>query len=115
MSDTLCGNTGLRFTPEDLARQKTAIRESIRFMAAYGKGRQPRMNGEYFAPTPKVVGKEEPWVTLGVASIFLGCGECEVMRMAAEGKVRRRSALRPGGYGDEYSLHDLEAILVLRQ
>lgn len=106
---------GFIITPEDERRERAAIRASILFFQSYGKGRQPRMNGEYYTPgtSPDVLDADDgKWLPLDTAALYCGCKE-EIISVAGKnGSIERRVYRRNSNRNYyEYKLEDLDRFI----
>ena len=106
---------GFIITPEDELRERAAKRAAILFMQSYGKGRQPRMHGEYYTPGTNPNNDRESkkkWLPLETAALYCGCkaeyinnaGQCGII----ERRVYKRNASR--NYY-EYNVADLDKFI----
>lgn len=112
---------GFIITPEDEMRERAAKRAAIRFFQTYGKGRQPRMNGEYFAPgtNPKDKPKDNSiWLTLEDAARYCGC-KAEFIEKAGQREEIKRRVYNRRIYSEsssrcyyEYLIDDLDRFIV---
>lgn len=84
---------GFAFTQDDEERMAKAMRGADNFMEKYGKGQQPRLHGEYYAPnpaSPNALYPSERWLTEQSAALYCGCSVAELAQAAKEGIVERR-------------------------
>lgn len=111
-----CKNVlGFIITPEDEMRERAAIRSSILFFQDYGKGRQPRMNGEYYVPgthtdaSPK---EKEKWLPLETAALYCGCSTELITTAAQCDMIERRVYKHSAGRNYyEYKVSDLNRFI----
>lgn len=106
---------GFLITPEDEMRERAAIRSSILFFQSYGKGKEPRMNGEYYTPgtNPDDAPKDDSkWLPLDTAALYCGCKEEVINRAGQNGIIARRvyrSTSNRKYY--EYKIDDLDQFI----
>lgn len=110
---TLLG--GFIITPEDELMERAAIRSSILFFQKYGKGREPRLNGEYYTPgtNPDEINKDDSkWMPLETAALYCGCKK-EIINLAGQtGMIERREYKRIGHHNYyEYKVDDLDRFI----
>ncbi len=106
---------GFLITPEDEMRERAAIRSSILFFQSYGKGKEPRMNGEYYTPgtnPDEVVKDEGKWLPLDTAALYCGCKE-EVINIAGQNGIIERRVYRRNANRNyyEYKVDDLDRFI----
>lgn len=106
---------GFLITPEDEMRERAAIRSSILFFQSYGKGKEPRMNGEYYTPSTnpdEVVKDEGKWLPLDTAALYCGCKE-EVINIAGQNGIIERRVYRRNANRNyyEYKVDDLDRFI----
>lgn len=106
---------GFLITPEDERRERAAIRSSIIFFQSYGKGREPRLNGEYFTPgtNPSEMVKDDgKWLPLDTAALYCGCKE-EVINTAGQNGIIERRIYRRNANRNyyEYKVDDLDRFI----
>lgn len=106
---------GFLITPEDEMRKRAAIRSSILFFQSYGKGKEPRMNGEYYTPgtnPDEVVKDEGKWLPLDTAALYCGCKE-EVINIAGQNGIIERRVYRRNANRNyyEYKVDDLDRFI----
>lgn len=106
---------GFLITPEDEMRERAAIRSSILFFQKYGKGREPRMNGEYFTPgtnPDEIVKDDSKWLPLDSAALYCGCKE-EVINAAGQNGIIERRVYRRNANRNyyEYKVDDLDRFI----
>lgn len=106
---------GFLITPEDEMREKAAIRSSILFFQKYGKGREPRLHGEYYTPgtNPDEATKDEDkWLPLDTAALYCGCTE-EVINFAGQNGIIERRVYRRNANRNfyEYKVDDLDRFI----
>lgn len=106
---------GFIITPEDEARERAAIRASILFFQTYGKGRQPRMHGEYFTPgtNPNEAPSErEKWLPLEAAAMYCGVKE-EIINLAGQNDMIERRVYKRSNTRNyyEYKVSDLDKFI----
>ena len=106
---------GFVFTEEDEIRYRAAIRSSILFFQNFGKGAQPRMNGEYYSPGTnpnRTSAQTDKWLTLEVAALYCGC-DAEVINNACQcGLIERRVYKRNASRSYyEYKVEDLDKFI----
>lgn len=106
---------GFIITPEDEMRERAAKRAAILFMQSYGKGRQPRIHGEYYTPGTNPndrAGDESKWLPLDTAALYCGC-KAEVINIAGqEGIIERRVYKRNSNRNYyEYKVADLDRFI----
>lgn len=96
------------YTAQEEADIRHAIRESIKFMAKYGKGTAPRMNGEYYTPAPDN-GIKETWLPLNHAALYCGTSPDVIKEAGVNGILSRRIYRKCNGHVFyEYLLSDLD-------
>lgn len=106
---------GFLITPEDEMRERAAIRASILYFQNYGKGREPRLNGEYYTPgtNPDDAPKDDSkWLPLDTAALYCGCKEEVINRAGQNGIIARRvyrSTSNRKYY--EYKIDDLDQFI----
>lgn len=106
---------GFLITPEDEMRERAAIRSSILFFQSYGKGKEPRMNGEYDTPgtnPDEAVKDEGKWLPLDTAALYCGCKE-EVINIAGQNGIIERRVYRRNANRNyyEYKVDDLDRFI----
>lgn len=106
---------GFLITPEDEMRERAAIRASILYFQKYGKGREPRLNGEYYTPgtNPADALKDDgKWLPLDSAALYCGCKE-EVINVAGQNGVIARRVYRRNANRNyyEYKIDDLDQFI----
>lgn len=106
---------GFLITPEDEMRERAAIRSSILFFQKYGKGREPRLNGEYYTPgtnPDEVVKDDGKWLPLDTAALYCGCKE-EVINLAGQNGIIERRVYRHNANRNyyEYKVDDLDRFI----
>ncbi len=106
---------GFLITPEDEMRERAAIRSSILFFQSYGKGKEPRMNGEYYTPgtnPDEAVKDEGKWLLLDTAALYCGCKE-EVINIAGQNGIIERRVYRRNANRNyyEYKVDDLDRFI----
>ena len=111
-----CKNVlGFIITPEDEMRERAAIRSSILFFQEYGKGRQPRMNGEYYVPgthTDASTKDKEKWLPLETAALYCGCSTELITTAAQCDMIERRVYKHSAGRNYyEYKVSDLNRFI----
>lgn len=103
---------GFIISPEDERKAVSAINASIAFFQTYGKGCQPRMNGEYYTPGTRPAYNDEDkskWLPLEAAALYCGCKPETIRAAGLNGTIDRRLYKRNSKrcyY--EYSLVDLD-------
>lgn len=106
---------GFIITPEDEMRERAAIRSSILFFQDYGKGRQPRMNGEYYTPgthTEVSVKDKEKWLPLETAALYCGCSAELIVKAGQNDIIERRVYKHSAGRNYyEYKVSDLNRFI----
>lgn len=106
---------GFRITPEDEMRERAAIRSSILFFQKYGKGREPRLNGEYYTPgtnPDEIVKDEGKWLPLDTAALYCGCKEEVINAAGQNGIIERRVYRRKANRNYyEYKVDDLDRFI----
>lgn len=82
---------GFRYTREENKMIEAAKRSASVFMASYGNGHAPRLNGEYFSPSVQVDGCEklEHWMPIETAVLYCGYSKSMIRQAAAEGRIAR--------------------------
>lgn len=102
---------GFVFTEEENTMAKAAIKDANRFMATYGRGQRPRLNGEYYAPGTNVVDNGK-WLLENDACLFCGCTLKRLETASERGKVEKRLFRKYKGKAQyEYSLSSLEKFI----
>lgn len=83
---------GFWLTPEDEMRERAAKRSAILFMQKYGKGRQPRMDGEYYSPgeNPNKPSDSTEWLPLDTAAMYCGCNASLIEKAGQNEEIARR-------------------------
>lgn len=83
---------GFRFTASEERRMRGAVRDSIVFMASFGRGAAPRLHGEYYTPGmcpgSNEVGRK--WLLRDSAMIYCGCSGSELDVATETGVVECR-------------------------
>lgn len=108
---------GFFITPEEEMHERAAIRSAILFMQKYGKGREPRMNGEYYTPgdnpeEQKAI-KESEWLPLETAARYCGCNESVIEKAAQNEDITRRIYKKSKSRNYyEYLVSDLDNFIV---
>lgn len=85
---------GFWISEEDERREREAIRSSILFMAKFGAGRPPRMNGEYFTPGCNPAESKldnRQFLPLTSAAHYCGCPKNIIEEAARKGIIERRA------------------------
>ncbi|MBD5357336.1 MAG: hypothetical protein HDR88_10085 [Bacteroides sp.] len=106
---------GFLITPEDEMRERAAIRASILFFQSYGKGREPRLHGEYYTPgtnPDETIKDEGKWLPLDSAALYCGCKE-EVINVAGQNGIIERRIYRRNASRNyyEYKIDDLDRFI----
>ncbi len=105
---------GFIITPEDEMRERAAKRAAILFFQDYGKGRQPRMNGEYFTPGThdNIVKDKEKWLPLETAAMYCGCST-KLINTAAQCDMIERRVYKHNASRNyyEYKVSDLDRFI----
>lgn len=105
---------GFIFSVEDQMRERAAIRASILFFQTYGKGRQPRTDGQYYAPgtAPAERERSDRWLPLSEAALYCGCKQEVIVNAGQRGVIERRMYRRNAGRAYyEYSIKDLDKFI----
>lgn len=105
---------GFVYTPEKERMYRQAIRSAILFMQTFGKGRKPRLHGEYYTPGYNPCEREdsEKYLPLEAAARYCGCSAVTLQRAAGKGLVIRRAYLTKGKKTYyEYSIQSLDAFI----
>lgn len=106
---------GFLITPEDEMRERAAIRASILFFQTYGKGREPRLKGEYYTPgtNPDEVPKDDgKWLPLDSAALYCGCKEETIIAAGQNDIIERRVYRRNANRNYyEYKVDDLDRFI----
>lgn len=106
---------GFLITTEDEMRERAVIRSSILFVQKYGKGREPRLHGEYFTPganPDEAIKDEGKWLPLDTAALYCGCKE-EVINIAGQNGIIERRVYRRNANRNyyEYKVDDLDRFI----
>ena len=106
---------GFLITTEDEMRERAVIRSSILFVQKYGKGREPRLHGEYFTPgtnPDEAIKDEGKWLPLDTAALYCGCKE-EVINTAGQNGIIERRVYRRNANRNyyEYKVDDLDRFI----
>lgn len=105
---------GFWLSKEDDIRERVARRSAILFMQKYGKGRQPRMNGEYYSPgeNPNKPSDCAEWLPLDTAAMYCGCKATLIEKAGQNEEIRRRVYKRNKSRNYyEYLISDLDQFM----
>lgn len=104
---------GFWLTPEDEMRERAAKRDTILFMQKYGKGRQPRMHGEFYTPgTNETPQDSSEWLPLETAALYCGC-KADIIEKAGQNEEIARRVYKKNKSRNyyEYLVTDLDAFI----
>lgn len=106
---------GFYISPEDEMRATAAKRAAILFFLTYGRGHQPRLNGEYYEPGTYPAKDEDvnkKWLPLVMAAYYCDCDTETIREAGKKGVIERRvykHKARRAFY--EYNVADLDEFI----
>lgn len=106
---------GFIISPEDEIQGMSAIRSSILFFQKYGRGKKPRLHGQYYTPgtnPDELVKDESKWLPLDTAALYCGCKEEAINAAGQNGIIERRVYKRSANRNYyEYKVVDLDRFI----